>query len=205
MKKLFLLIILVLIATITIAQDDLDDVFNDGDKSSKFHLGTDVITFATGTPNINLDINFIKNMKWHGGFGVSPFGFLFDATDAFTSGKIPLIARSNYNSLFLTSGFKFYPMSSYDASKDLNVFYYLEFNRWSAKTDYLQYKNIKTKYNFGSGISYGLPGRLNLELAYGITFARLKQIEFYNNNTYDYNINNFIFGFNFGLGINYAL
>lgn len=200
MKQIVLIIFFLLTLTPAISQDDLDDIFDDGDKNSKFYIGTDFITWSTGTANIYTDITITDNLKWQVGGGFTPFGFLFDVTDAIAGEEIPILEKDLNLGSYINTGFKLYPSKKYDASKDLNSFYYLEMNRWASKSLIPTIKNVRTKFNVGAGISYGLTGRFNLDIQYGITYARLK----YQKNG-EQHINKRIFGFNLGFGINYAL
>jgi hypothetical protein len=200
MKQILLIAGLLITLTNAFSQDGLDDIFDDGDKNSKFHLGTDFITWATGTVNIYTDITLTDNLKWQVGAGFTPFGLLFDVTDAIAGGEIPILEKNLNLGSYVNTGFKFYPIKKYDVSKDLNSFYYLEMNRWGSKSSIPTIKNVRTKINFGAGINYGLSGRLNLEVQYGITYARLKYLQ--GSEQYE---NKRIFGLNLGFGINYAL
>lgn len=200
MKQLLLITGFLFTLSTVFSQNDLDDVFDDGDKNSKFYLGTDFITWSTGTANIYTDITLTDNLKWQVGGGFTPFGFLFDITDAIAGAYIPILEKNLNFGSYLNTGFKFYPIKKYDASKDLNSFYYLEMNRWSSKSIIPTIKNTRTKINFGAGISYGLSGRFNIDVQYGITYARLKYLQ----DTQQVKSGR-IFGLNLGFGINYAL
>ncbi len=199
--KITTAIFALLLCTVTcFSQDDMDDIFDDGDKNSKFYLGTDFITWTTGTANVYLDYTITNNFKLQVGAGATPFGFLFDITDAIAGEEIPIYDTTLNMGSFLNTGFKFYPFKKYDASKDLNSFYYFEINRWASKSAIPAIKNIRTKFNFGAGMNYGLAGRFNLIFQYGITYARLKYLQ-----NSQQQLNKFVFGLNLGFGINYAL
>jgi len=62
------------------AQDDLDDIFDDGDSNSDIDIavGTDLITLIAGTFNVYGEIDFKQKVGFQLGLGLVPFGYSMD-------------------------------------------------------------------------------------------------------------------------------
>lgn len=218
--KSYLLILTIIFSPITIfSQDDLDDIFDDGDKESKFYIGTNINTLASGTLNVYGDFFPIDKFKLTAGVGLMPFNKHRDYTYSvpFKSDEIATVHDNLSGGTFLNIAAAL--VNTIDFGVDFNYYYYLNFrrNNFSANEDLHNYK--LTKIGLGIGYLVGLPGRFNLDIQAGISNGYLKGT--YPEPIYQYNYitqqqeiigygdeiktKNSGIGFNLNFGINYAL
>ena len=141
-----------------IAQEGLDDIFDDGDNNSSIDIsvGTDLITTIGGTFNVYSELHFKQSLGVQFGLGVIPFGYLMDFSNPgeILEGGDDQFNRNINKGFYYNIGFK-YIKSMGDA---FSYYYYGEFKRWSY-TEALSLvteetiKGIRTKVNFGIGYS----------------------------------------------------
>jgi opacity protein-like surface antigen len=214
MKQILLIAGLLITLTNAFSQDGLDDIFDDGDKNSKFSIGTEVLTLAGGTPNIYLDYTPIELITLKLGLGIMPFHKHIDAV-LFRDHEVTLDSVSSGR--FYDLNIKFNTQPSKDV--DFKYYYYLGYKKWSY--NYLQDIAVtRTKASFGLGYNFGLTGRFNLDLKFGVGFIMGKATtnslfesthdiptNFLNYSLYDNNDTDkrTQIGIDVGIGINYAL
>ena len=148
------------------SQEDLDDVFDDGDKIGlDLKVGTNIITDLGGTLNLFVDLKPIDMFSIHAGIGVSPFPVIIDVMNF--SSEVPVLDTSKTSAgLYYNAGFAFHPnMKRY--LTNLDVYYYFDFQRWQFKA--VDIVNVRrSKFNVGMGISYSLGTNMSLDFFYGI-------------------------------------
>ena len=76
MKKRVLSLVVLSLSVLSFGQEDYDLIFDDGVKKSKFNIGTDIITFSTGTVNVNASFDLSDIFQVKVGVGATPFGFI---------------------------------------------------------------------------------------------------------------------------------
>ena len=216
MKSLKLLLVAIfLTSTLSFAQDDLDDVFDDGDKKSMLKVGTELFTFIGGTPNVYLDFQPIDLITLQVGVGTTPFNRHMDVAliREYSSFTIKDISPGLYYSL---AGKFNFTVPEYN---DFNYYYYAKYKKWSY--DYLTDVAVtRSKISFGAGYQIGLPGRFNLDVTAGLfigkdrasldptaTLQNDETIPFYNTTIHssDTRVENRIISFELGCGLNFAL
>ena len=172
MKKLkFLSIALFIVITPNLhAQDDLDDLFDDGDKDSPLHIGMDLVTLSTGTPNIYIEYRPATSFAIQGGIGFSPFSKVIDLVhmDLVSSADLPIIDTSLSTGLYTSLAGKLY-FERFSFS-DFDFYYYFdwEHRRYKHQTDFNVFRN---KYNAGAGYEFGIFGRFTLDAQFGLLYA----------------------------------
>jgi hypothetical protein len=131
MKKFLLsLCALILFSCNLTAQDDLDDIFDDGDSNSDIDIavGTDLITLIAGTFNVYGEFDYKQKVGLQIGLGVVPFGYSMDfSRPALFSDDTYGLNRNIKGGFYYNVAFK-YIQSYSDAFK---WYYYGEFKRWS--------------------------------------------------------------------------
>jgi len=188
-KLLFIPIVLI---TINVkAQDDLDEIFDDGSVNGwTFAVGTDVLTNFAGAPNIFVAGRDDSGFSVSGGIGVLSLGYLLDTRTFFRTFFEENPYKNVKNGLYYSLGVSYIPG---------NVIYYADFRSWNANFDGALSQGLtnlkRRRLSVGSGYRYEFfYDRIAAELQTGFFLGR--EI---NNNSNKF----FQSGFDVGLTIEY--
>ncbi|MFT4601678.1 MAG: hypothetical protein ACI857_001861 [Arenicella sp.] len=165
-------LIICLLSFSVFAQDDLDEMFDDGDKESRFLIGTEILPTITTVPNINFSIGVFDNFVIRPGIGIIPFGIYYDLNNWRPGGQLPILDRE------VSVGLYYDCLLRYDIKSDLfpadwKLFVFGSYQHWNYnyKDDFTVNRD---KGNFGFGNELGLRGKLNAELRFGFMVGRDK-------------------------------
>lgn len=185
-------------------QEDLDAIFDDGDKDASIFIGTNLNTIGTGTLNLYGDFYPTEKIRLQAGLGIIPFNTFRDYT-FFLMGFDDDLTLTYEN----VSGGSFYSLgfalkSGLDMVIDFDYYYYgmFRYRTFGLVEDLFKVK--QRKFSFGIGYLVGLPGRFNLDIMAGMAMGRIK---LFDSNSTDPDLLNEERGLGFELtfGINYAL
>ena len=169
--KRFGLFILALLPILSIAQDDdLDDIFDDGDKDSRFYIGTNINILATGTLNVYGDFYPIERFRISAGLGVIPFSSHRDYTFSLLNDQFTSVYRDVSGGTFYSIGLSY--KSALENVVDFNYYYYLIFRNRNFGRLEDQFTIAQRKFSLGVGYLIGLPGRFNLDIMAGLASGR---------------------------------
>lgn len=207
MKNLLLFFSIFLVCSLT-AQEDLDDIFDDGQRSGEVDViaGTDVLTFSGGTPNIYGEFRFKDKVGIQVGVGMLPFGYLADFSNPgiLFDGDLPIERDIRFGS-FYNVGFKYF---SNLFGPTFDMYYYADFKRWKYRYDFevdiveeFDPVNFRRKFNFGVGYNLIPFDHIGFDFHLGIFMGRNRQDIIGANNTFQERI----IGFDVGLCAFYRL
>ena len=172
-KSYFLITLLFFCVHAFSQEKDLDEIFDDGDKDSRFFLGTDVMVLGTGTFNLNLEVKITDGFYIRPGIGFLPLGRLLDFSYWRPSDQgVPIVDRK------VSNGFYYDGLIRFDFSQtrllySLDGYFYAKYKHW--QYDYKNdFKVERFKVSAGFGKSIGLKGRFHLDYFYGVVFSRDK-------------------------------
>lgn len=219
MKFLYAISAFLIIPIASFGQD-LDDIFEDGDKETSIQIGTSLFTFAGGVPNVYIDYQPIEMLNINLGGGIIPFNTHRDYTlfSALMIADIPMVDTALTGGNYFTASLCL--LSNYNFTGDFDFYYYIQYRRknYTMINDYFKVRTQKT--SFGVGYLFGLSGRFGLDMRVGIYLGRDKA---YIAEGYDlgiqqyYNFRNVSFndlddityerypGLDFSIGINFSL
>jgi len=212
MKRKIVSLFVLSLSVLSYGQENYDEIFDDGVKNSKLTIGTDIMTFTTGTVNVNVGFNLSESIQLKAGLGATPFGVIFDAT-ALLSEEFPMLQRNLNTGYFLSGGVKYFLNKNHGLiNSGSGAFYGIYLERWkntNAINELVSYK--RTKFNFVGGSNIGLFGNFDLDIEYGVSIGLYTvetpttgSVEIPGFDT-EYPGSNLIYGINFGLGLNYKL
>lgn len=172
MKKISLILIL-FVSSNVIAQDDLDDIFDDGDKESKIHIGTNITTLLGGTINASIDLTPVEMITLNIGAGFIPFSTHRDfsywrpeaLSDEDLQVKDTMLSGGNY----LTIAAKFNATNLSDLALDYYYYVSYKMKNFNLMEDIIAVN--QRKFSLGMGYKFRLIGRFNAELQLGISSA----------------------------------
>ncbi len=220
MKKTALLLLLIVGCGTIFAQEDLDDVFDDGDKDSKIHVGTNITTLLGGTINAGLDLSPIEKLTLNVGAGFMPFSTHRDLSfwrpQSFDDGSMQVKDTAVSGGNYLTFALKFNANMFSDI--DFDYYYYISYKRknFNLMDDIIAVN--QNKISLGLGYKFGLIGRFNTEIQFGVFSG--SDITTLNSDNYTftgletrgvtlYEMNDFekrrVIGFDLGISLTYAL
>lgn len=166
-KLLFIPIVLI---TINVkAQDDLDEIFDDGSVNGwTFALGTEVLTNFAGVPNVFVAGRDDSGISVIGGVGILSLGYLLDTRTFFNSFFEENQYKNIENGLYYSLGASYIPD---------NVIYYADFRSWSANFDEALSPGLislkRRRISVGSGYRYDFfYDRIAAELRTGFFLGR---------------------------------
>lgn len=220
MKHILAAIFLFLLIPMTNGQDEgLDEIFDDGDISSQFHVGTELLTFASATPNVYIDLGLAELVKLQVGVGIVPLGTYIDLMNWRPSElERPPVADSAVNiGYFMNGALKIFNRNF--MISEFAFYYYAGFRRWQYSVQQ-NYKVTRFKGNVGGGYQFGLTGRFNVDIQFGVYLGRdkmevdenydpkpnweeeIRGYEFYEDRRVNSSMMN---GFDIGISLNYAI
>jgi hypothetical protein len=186
------------------AQEDLDDIFDDGDKDSKLFIGTNINTLGTGTLNLFADFYPADFIRFQAGAGIMPFSTYRDYS--FILSGFNNAVTSKHENL---SGGAFYSLgfaikSGLDLTIDFDYYYYAMFRYRTFGLNEDLFNVKQRKLSFGLGYLVGLPGRFDLDIMAGMALGRAK---LFDSDLIEPNLisEGRAVGFDLTFGINYAL
>ena len=206
MKKYIILLNLLFIGGLSFSQENRAGFFDDKDKTTKLQVGVDLLTMACGTANVNINYSIVDQLTVTIGGGAMPFGYIFDATDALGGEFFEIKTDINGMGYYFGGSFKYYPGNDFLFADGLGTYYGAGIEKWNYEAYNRDMK--KTKYNFVYGYNIDLTGRFNLDLEVGGTIGTLYEYPIGGSSS-GFDIENFIdnmfVGFNFGLGVYFAI
>lgn len=199
--KICILLTLLFVVPFSGLTQNLDDVFDDGDKDSKFYIGTSLNVLTTGTLNAYVDFFPIERLKLNVGLGFMPF-------DKFRDYSYQIPSDQDFGSVFNNlSGGTYYNfglavLSGLEMIVDFDYYYYINLRNRNFSID-KESLNIKhNKLSFGLGYMAGLFDRFNLDLMLGLSLGRERLFLLGNSMP---NSTNSAVGFEANISLNYAL
>lgn len=164
------LLILLLCPLYLFAQDDLDDIFDDGEKKSRFKIGIETLPLITTVPNVNLSIEIADDLTIRPGIGIIPFGFYYDLNNWRPGENLPILDRDVSVGLYYDFLAK-YNLHSELMGPDAKVFVYANYQHWTY--DYQSNFTVnRFKVNGGVGNDIRMGNRISAEIRYGFMVGR---------------------------------
>lgn len=169
-KHLFILAFIYLSPFSSFSQDDLDEIFDNGDRDSRFHLGTEILPWCTGVPNINASVQFYDDITLRAGIGIIPFGFYYDLNNWRPGENLPILDRDVSIGFYYDAQLKV-RLAETKTLQDIDAFMYCGYQHWQyGYQDDFTVNRFKA--NLGIGNMIGLKGRFNMEIRYGFMIGR---------------------------------
>ncbi|MDX1350375.1 MAG: hypothetical protein R3279_09010 [Putridiphycobacter sp.] len=204
MKLSKIVLLFTILPVFGFAQEDLDDIFDDGDKDANLFIGTNLNTLGSGTLNLYADYYPAEKMRFQAGVGLMPlntfrdYTFFLMAFDDDMTIKYEDVSGGTFCSL------GFAVKSGLDMVIDFDYYYYGMFRYRTFGLNEDLFKVKQRKFSVGMGYLIGLPGRFNLDIMAGLAMGRAK---LFDSNLIEPNLisEDRGVGFELTFGINYAL
>lgn len=193
---------LILHSITNFAQEDLDDIFDDGKSTSdiQFSVSTDVITTIGGTVNLYGEAVFKEKAAIFCGLGVTPFGYLADFSNlSHLFDPNSAIQNNMSTGLFYDLGMKY--LATFGS---FSYYYYASLKHWgwqTASDPSIDNKNKRNKFNFGVGYAYNPIPKIGFDLHLGVYLGSQEL------NVIDspYGKKSFVTGFDLGIAVKYNI
>ncbi|MBI3134332.1 MAG: hypothetical protein HYZ14_06605 [Bacteroidetes bacterium] len=212
MKKRLFYVVLLTYCLPSAAQDDMDDIFDDGVSNSHVAVGTDLVTDFSGTINLYANLKPADFFRAQLGIGFMPLGSYTDFMNLPRREDLPI------KDTLISGGF-YYALGAHlvreTSLAGFDYFYYLDFKHWSY-TAQSMYDMKRYKACFGMGYAYQVAGGLSFDMHLGVYMGHEKvtanedfstSSEAFYHGMYFSEVGDigktFLNGFDFGIGVNY--
>jgi hypothetical protein len=204
--------VLTLGAAGAVAQEELDDMFDDGVKSnSKIAVGTDLFGLFSGTIHVHAAFRPIVPVRLQVGIGSTLTGSHIDLANYMNRDEFPVRDTNISAGLYYSVGLHVFPMPEVYQ----NFYMYFDYRSWKYTAQEV-FDMKKFKGSFGCGWTMPIKYGLSFEANFGVYLGKetvVANTNFDDGQLMDYRWSTyeetgdrrsqFFNGFDFGVGINY--